>query len=89
MAVAIIAALGTIAVALLSFFTQRIQSRDLRVKLEKDLELLDKLDKDSLEYNWLAQHIQRSIFILVEYDKGIRPISMSIPLGLLLLVLQP
>jgi uncharacterized membrane-anchored protein YhcB (DUF1043 family) len=77
MAVAIIAALGTVVVALIGFFAQRIQARDARAKVQRDLDLLSRLEPGSSEHQWLKSHIQRSIFIFVEFEEKTQPIKVS------------
>jgi hypothetical protein len=82
-AAALIAALGTVLVGLINYLVSRGQSRDARTRLEKDVEILGKLDKDALEFSVLAGHIQRSVLIVVYTELAdaelfkMRMVSMS------------
>ena len=68
MEVALIAALATVVVALLGFFTSRIESRDARSRLVKDLEISSKLDTGSLAWRVMDSHITRVAERLVDRE---------------------
>jgi Flp pilus assembly protein TadB len=69
MEVALIAALATVVVALLGFFTSRIESRDARSRLVKDLEISSKLDTGSLAWRVMDSHITRVAERLVDRER--------------------
>ena len=57
MQVALIAALGTVVVALLGVFNSRIESSDARARLIKDLEITSKLPIGSTARQAMNSHI--------------------------------
>jgi hypothetical protein len=64
-AAALIAALGTLLVGLINYLVSRVQSRDARTRLQKDVEVFEKLEKDTLEFRVMEEHIQRSVLSIV------------------------
>lgn len=77
MAVALIAALGTIVVALIGFLVQRTQANDARTRLQKDIDLLGKLDPLSLEHKWMANHVQRTVYLLTYTERSPKRLPSS------------
>lgn len=64
MLVAVITALGTIVVSLIALFGPRIDARDDRNKLAKDIEMLAKLPVGSRSWRLLEQHVLDSMMDL-------------------------
>jgi hypothetical protein len=69
MAVALIGVLGTVVVALLGVFVSRIESRDSRSRLMKDLEISSKLETKSLAWQVMDKHIARVAQGLVDRER--------------------
>ena len=63
-AIALIAALGTVMVALTNSLVTRGQSKDARARLQRDIEAIGKLEKGSLEFSVMEEHILRSVLLL-------------------------
>jgi hypothetical protein len=61
----LITALTAIVVALIHQVGSRIDRRDMRNRLSKEVEILDKLPKDSTEYHLLKNHVRASVLDLV------------------------
>ena len=51
--VALIAAVGAIIVAFINYLVSRTQARDIRARLQKDVEVLAKLENGSIEFEWM------------------------------------
>lgn len=69
MQVAFIAALGTVVVALLGVFNSRIESRDARARLIKDLEITSKLQNGSTAWQAMSSHIDSVAETLVYRER--------------------
>lgn len=69
MVVALIAAMGAVVVAVVAIIGSRIEARDARSRLAKDVEILSKLDKESSAREVLEQHIAESTSVLVTEDR--------------------
>jgi hypothetical protein len=67
--VALIGLLGTVVVALLGVFVSRIESRDARSRLMKDLEISSKLETKSLAWQVMDKHIARVAEGLVDRER--------------------
>jgi hypothetical protein len=67
--VALIAALGTVVVALVGIFASRMESRDARARLMKDLEISSKLETESLAWRVMDSHIARVAEGLVDRER--------------------
>jgi hypothetical protein len=86
-AAALIAALGTVIVALINSLVTRGQSRDARARLQKDTETIGKLEKGSPEFSAMEEHIQRSVLLLTYTERPRKP-EPSKRWGLVLLALS-
>jgi hypothetical protein len=69
MQAALIAALATVIVALLGLFASRMESRDARSRLMKDLEISSKLKTESLAWHVMDIHIARVAQGLVDRER--------------------
>jgi hypothetical protein len=70
MGVALIAAIAGIVGVLIREIGTRIDQRDLRNRLTKDVDILGKLDQESDEYQALKKHISESVLGLVAAEKA-------------------
>jgi hypothetical protein len=69
MQAAFIAALATVVVALLGIFTSRLESRDARARLIKDLEITSKLETGSSARQAMDSHINNVAETLVYRER--------------------
>jgi Flp pilus assembly protein TadB len=69
MQAALVAALATVIVTLLGLFASRMESRDARSRLMKDLEIASKLKTESLAWQLMDSHIARVAQGLVDRER--------------------